>query len=441
MLKRAISYVWNLEKTPVTRSAEKEYEKWTKTQLIEKIKELESVKEPVKEGESATEVALDVNSTKKKKKKKAFNFSNHQTRFIALKFAYLGWNYCGLSYQLQPTPLPTVEQKILEALAMARLIAEPDPDCCNFSRCGRTDKGVSAMNQVISLDVRSNLSKEDQANKENDGKEIPYIHVLNSLLPADIRITSVALRPPADFDARFSCDYRHYRYLFRKDGLDIELMQEAANRYVGLHDFRNFCKIDGSKQITNYKRRVFSAQILPYKDDYYMLDLKGTAFLWHQVRYMVAILLAVGQKLEASTVIDELFDVEKNPSKPLFEMANDIPLILYDCVFPDMEWTESTNDAKLLKEHGTVKELAVDYQVRAHIASIMEGVCIKKTVEHAKGCGTINIGDGKGRTFKKYVPVMQRELGERFEVVNEMYKQRKKRRKAAGADSTSEQSV
>lgn len=411
-----------MEKAPLARTAEKEYEKWTKTQLIEKIKELESSKEEtVKEPET---------KSAKKKKKKQFDFSSHPTRFVALKFAYLGWNYNGLSFQYEATPLPTVEQQLLEALTMAKLIPEPEPNSCNFSRCGRTDKGVSAMNQVISLDVRSNLSKEDQALKENDDKEIPYITILNSLLPPDIRITSIALRPPPDFDARFSCNYRHYRYLFRKDDLDIELMQQAAAKYEGLHDFRNFCKIDGSKQINNYKRSIYHAKIIPYKDDYYMFDLKGTAFLWHQVRCMVAILLAVGQKLEAPTVVDDLLNVEKNPRKPVYGMANDIPLVLYDCVFPPMEWIDARNPAKVLKEHAIMKGVSVDYQVKAHITSIMEGFFIKKKLQYEDGTGCINVGDGKGRPYKKYVPVMQREVGESYEVVNENFRQKKKRRTA-----------
>lgn len=88
------------------------------------------------------------------------------------------------------------------------------PQDYNFSRCGRTDKGVSAMNQVISLHVRSNLTREEQQDEENDGREIDYVHILNQLLPDDIRISAVCLRPPTNFDARFSCQYRHYRYLF-----------------------------------------------------------------------------------------------------------------------------------------------------------------------------------------------------------------------------------
>ena len=139
-------------------------------------------------------------------------------RFVAFKFAYLGWNYNGLAFQLEPTPLPTVEEIILKTLAKVKLIKEPIEEV-KFSRCGRTDKGVSAMNQVISIELRSNLSKEDQANPELDDKEVDYLSILNANLPSDIKVHSICLRPPEDFDARFSCISRHYRYIFKNKTL------------------------------------------------------------------------------------------------------------------------------------------------------------------------------------------------------------------------------
>lgn len=436
MLKRAISYIWNTEKAQASRATELEYEKWSKSQLIDKIKELETSKTlktstTPQDNKDNTSVIPETKKTNQEKKKnsKSFDFSKHPSRFIALKFAYLGWNYNGLAYQLEPTPLPTVEEEILRALSLSKLIKLPDPYSCNFSRCGRTDKGVSAMNQVISLDVRSNLTSEDQLIEENDQKEIPYVTVLNSLLPPDIRITSVCLRPPAGFDARFSCEYRHYRYIFKKyNDLDIDLMSQAAAKYEGIHDFRNYCKIDGSKQITNYKREVYSAKIIPFKDDYHVFDLKGSAFLWHQVRCMVAVLFTVGQKLESPDIVDELLNVEKYPSKPKFGMAHDIPLVLYDCIFPEMEWIDVTDPSKLVKEQAKMRGLVLDFQVKAHLATMMENVFVKKEVLTTSNGGYVNVGDGIGRNFKKYIHIMDKEFGEPFEVVNERHTQKKKRK-------------
>lgn len=418
-------------------NAARDYEKWTRKQLLRRVVELEQQvagisDAPQEESNGATsQVSVAVPEPKKRK----FDFSKHSTRFLAFRFAYLGWNYNGLNYQYDPTPLPTVEEEILQAMAKAKLVPEADPACCNFSRCGRTDKGVSALNQVISLNVRSALSAEEQALPENDKKEIPYLTILNALLPPDIRLTAVCLRPPKGFDARFSCIYRHYKYLFKKEDLDLDLMQDAAKRYEGIYDFRNFCKIDGSKQITNHCREIHSANLMHLNNDFYVFDLQGSAFLWHQVRCMVAVLFAVGQKLELPLVIDDMLNVEKIPSKPAYEMANDVPLVLYDCVFPEMEWLNSADHfdgahrAKLAKEHGRFNELLLDYQLKAQIATLAESVYVRDFhAESIPGAGFTNVGDGRGRNFKSYVPICKRELGETVEVVNARHREKQSRK-------------
>ena len=73
---------------------------------------------------------------------------------IALKFSYIGTNYAGLVVQ---SNVPnTVEQSILKTMQKVCLINpdEPTSFSCNFNRCGRTDKGVSALANVCSLTIR-----------------------------------------------------------------------------------------------------------------------------------------------------------------------------------------------------------------------------------------------------------------------------------------------
>lgn len=420
------------------------YETWTKPQLIAHIHELQKMQSsgatksqiaPQRGGQIAPQNIVqnppqNIVQNPPQKTKRKFNFDHHHTRFIGIRFAYLGWNYNGLSFQYEPTPLPTVEEEIVSALAKAKLIRAADPAVCNFSRCGRTDKGVSAMNQVISLDVRSQLSPEEQQDKSNDGREVPYMTILNSLLPTDIRVTAVSLRPPPDFNARFSCSYRHYKYIISDKNVDMELVKLAANKYKGVHDFRNFCKLDGSKQITNYHREVYDAQLIPLKDGFWTFDLKGSAFLWHQVRCMVAVMLAVGQKLEPVTIVDDLLDVEKNPRKPNYDMAHDVPLILYDCIFPEMEWLTAKDfegHHKNIREYAKVRGLVADHKVKGFISEIMAQHVIRDE-ELLPPSQTINLGDGMGRAYKQYRPILERDLGDHFETVNERH--REKRRKS-----------
>mmetsp|Transcript_17944 Transcript_17944/g.12881 ORF Transcript_17944/g.12881 Transcript_17944/m.12881 type:complete len:83 (+) Transcript_17944:222-470(+) len=69
-----------------------------------------------------------------------------------------------------------------------------------YTRCGRTDKGVSALQNVCSLTVRK---LKDQG----------YVWRLNRCLPEDIRVLDYA-EVPYHFDARLSCIYREYKYFF-----------------------------------------------------------------------------------------------------------------------------------------------------------------------------------------------------------------------------------
>ncbi|CCD23255.1 pseudouridine synthase DEG1 NDAI_0B02200 [Naumovozyma dairenensis CBS 421] len=400
------------------------YVKWTKEQLIKRVLELESIQN---EGLSIPHKKRKVDiSTVTKKKKKEFDFSKHNSRFIALKFAYLGWNYNGLAMQKEATPLPTVEGKIIEAMYTSKLVPSMVPQEYSFSRCGRTDKGVSAMSQVISLKVRSNLTDEEQKRPENDPREIRYVHILNQLLPDDIRVSAVCLRPPEGFDARFSCDSRHYKYLFEADGLDISKMKEASSKYEGDHDFRNFCKLDGSKQITNHRRTIISAKILHVEGNIYCFDLVGRAFLWHQVRCMMANLLLVGQGLEEVSLIEDMLDIEKTPQKPIYDMADDLPLLLYDCKFPEMEWIESNlNNYDAVKYGKAVNALALHYQLKATIVNIFKNTLPTAETDF-KTKTRINLGDGKGKVVTKYEKMKDREVMHSVETINSKYLKRKK---------------
>lgn len=45
----------------------------------------------------------------------------------------------------------------------------------------------------------------------------------------------------------------------------------------------------------------------------YMLEIRANAFLWHQIRCIMAVLLLIGEGKEQPEVISELLDVAKNP--------------------------------------------------------------------------------------------------------------------------------
>jgi len=48
----------------------------------------------------------------------------------------------------------------------------------------------------------------------------------------------------------------------------------------------------------------------------YALYLRGSAFLWHQVRCMMAVLFLIGKGQEEVSLIKHMLDVAKCPTKP-----------------------------------------------------------------------------------------------------------------------------
>ena len=88
---------------------------------------------------------------------------------------------------------------------------------------------------------------------------------------------------------RFSTLAREYKYLFVQDGaLDLDAMQCAGDHLRGMHDFRNFCKVDAA-HVASFCRTVLDFRIVREPGTalagsaIYAMHIRGTAFLWHQV--------------------------------------------------------------------------------------------------------------------------------------------------------------
>jgi tRNA U38,U39,U40 pseudouridine synthase TruA len=90
------------------------------------------------------------------KSKRKFDFSKHFVRKVALRLSYIGWNYHGFASQQDSNETIEVGRGVVQALtAEAKLFDALEKTCliehrdkCAYSRCARTDKGVSAIHQV-----------------------------------------------------------------------------------------------------------------------------------------------------------------------------------------------------------------------------------------------------------------------------------------------------
>ena len=171
--------------------------------------------------------------------------------------------------------------------------------------CSRTDAGVHAQNFHANFRTEKILP----ANTVVSG--------LNFYLPDDISV--IACEPAAaDFNARFSCVSKEYRYLFydtpycnpfyahravhSKHKLDETLMDRAAKAYVGTHDFSAFCAAGAA--VRSNVRTVKKAGV--FRDgDKVVFYVEADGFLYNMVRIMAGTLLYIDEgKIPADATAD-----------------------------------------------------------------------------------------------------------------------------------------
>lgn len=208
------------------------------------------------------------------------------TTIMVLVVEYDGTSYYGSQWQ---TGLPTIQGEIEKALQ--KLTGES----IRIAMAGRTDAGVHARGQVVSVRTGSTLSTET------------FISGLNHYLPQDIAVKSAHIAGDS-FDVRRSAVSRQYRYSIlntrtrsplreafacRITGtLDVAAMNRACRALIGAHDFASFASgVGGDDKST--VRRVYRAEVTR-EGDLVVLDMVANAFVRHQIRSTAGCLVRIG---------------------------------------------------------------------------------------------------------------------------------------------------
>jgi tRNA pseudouridine38-40 synthase len=192
--------------------------------------------------------------------------------------------------------LPTVEA------ALRRALDGTFASTANLAIAGRTDAGVHALGQVVSVDVEGGPRPERAAS------------ALNPRLPDEINVLSAAAAP-ADFHARHSPRARSYRYrIFTRvtpspfetrrswwipRPLDEAALVASAAALVGKHDFRAFTPAQTQHKV--FTRRVERAEWIR-RGDHLDFEITAESYLRHMIRSLV------GTMVDAPGSIPELLD-------------------------------------------------------------------------------------------------------------------------------------
>ncbi|XP_056389156.1 pseudouridylate synthase 1 homolog [Hyla sarda] len=246
-------------------------------------------------------------------------------RKVVLLMAYSGKGYHGMQRNVGSSQYKTIEDELVQALVLSGCIPENHADemkKMSFQRCARTDKGVSAAGQVVSLKVWliDNIMEK-----------------INSRLPSHIRIIGLK-RVTGRFNSKNSCDARTYSYTlptfafahkdsdlqddrFRLGQETLDKVNELLALYKGTHNFHNFTSQKGPWD-PSAKRYIMEMHCeTPFMQgglELAVIKVKGQSFMMHQIRKMIGLVIAVVKGYAPPSIMqrswrEEKVDIPKAP--------------------------------------------------------------------------------------------------------------------------------
>ncbi len=200
---------------------------------------------------------------------------------------YDGTNYGGWQNQPNSTSIQSLIEKALFTLYKQDI---------TVIGSGRTDAGVHALGQIahFTLPLEADLYK--------------LGHSLNGLLPKDIRITNME-QSPLNFHARYDATGKIYHYHLHLDKVlnpftrlyswhvphrvNRQTLQDAAQIFVGTHDFRAFANESHKGAASKNSIRTIQRLDILEEDGGVRLEFEGDGFLYKMVRNITGTLMAV----------------------------------------------------------------------------------------------------------------------------------------------------
>lgn len=263
----------------------------------------------------------------------------------------------------------TVEERLLKALKESGVITEENyirPQSMYFQRAARTDKGVSAVRQIVSLRAAETINQK--------------LDEINLLMPVDIRLMGCK-RVTQSFDAKNYCDSRTYSYLMPTFALSpisevtkedyrvspdvLKLFNETLKGYEGSHVFHNFTSGKAFKDDSSVRviRSMYCSEpFFPCKQDkleFVVVRIKGQSFMMHQIRKMIGLAIAIvkgfANEDHLKRSMEEGFmDVPKAPGSGL--MLEEVHFDKYNRKFggdghhEPIEWNDQANELEQFKD-------------------------------------------------------------------------------------------
>ncbi|KAM8829176.1 pseudouridylate synthase 1 homolog isoform 2-T2 [Spinachia spinachia] len=238
---------------------------------------------------------------------------------VVLLVAYSGKGYYGMQRNTGTSQFRTIEDELVTALIKSGCIPENHGDemkKMSFQRCARTDKGVSAAGQVVSLKLRL---IEDTMGK------------INEHLPQQIKVLGLK-RVTQGFNSKNNCDARTYAYMlptvafssknydtadaaaFRLEPETLQKVNSLFSLYKGTHNFHNFTS---QKAPSDPSARRYITEMLcgePFMNSgmqFAVITVRGQSFMLHQIRKMIGLVIAVVKGYAKEEVMERSWAQDK----------------------------------------------------------------------------------------------------------------------------------
>ncbi len=265
---------------------------------------------------------------------------------VALAIQYIGTHLHGWQRQPNQRTVQTEIEGILNSVAPHQQI--------RVHGAGRTDSGVHAAAQMAHFDVHSPVPTAN------------WKAILNTRLPDDIMIRgSVAV--PDDWHARFSAQWRRYRYTIYTDALpnlflapyswhyyhaplDEVLMAKTLQPLLGRHHLSAFHRSNSSRPHSWVDVQAVSCR---RSGSLIQIEIQANGFLYGMVRLLVGLLVKVGAgELDAES-FTHIWQQEDRPAVKHSAPAKGLCLLRVGyphMPFPEKVWFD-TQPHWLLNDH------------------------------------------------------------------------------------------
>ena len=261
-------------------------------------------------------------------------------RKYAIIHGYFGQDYSG---NTKNPGVHTVEEELENALYKEKFISP-----CNYGnlkkvnwmRASRTDKGVSAIMNVVSVKLHKhpNIDEIDMKNK------------LNKILPKDIRIFRI-IEVSDHFDSKDNNDNREYHYIlpsfllepkkedkeityeeykpnykYKLTEDDINKLKEICKNFLGTKKYHNYTQKVGFSDMSS-QRHIIEMNCDDIIDfgDFQAIKFKiiGQSFLYNQIRKMIGMIIDImrnGKDMDylKNSFLSNKYDIPKAPGEGLY---------------------------------------------------------------------------------------------------------------------------